>query len=105
MHRGLYALAEEATQLYEDARASVAHFIGARSDEIIFTRGTTESINFMAPLGAMNIFSQVMKYYYADGAPFQHGTLATTGQEKRGFLKLIPLHADGKLNLRAARSY
>src|SRR5438128_2757421 len=48
IHRGVYALAEEATDLYEGARARVARFINAaRPEEIIFTRNTTESINLV----------------------------------------------------------
>jgi len=47
--RGVYTLAEEATEIYESGRISVASFIGAgRSDEIIFTGGTTDSINLVA---------------------------------------------------------
>jgi len=46
--RGIYSLAENATQLYEDARSKVAHFIGALPEEIVFTNGTTDSINFVA---------------------------------------------------------
>ncbi len=49
VHRGIYRLSEEATSLYEGARRSVAHFIGASSPQsIVFTRGTTESINMIA---------------------------------------------------------
>ena len=49
VHRGIHALAEEATAAYEGARSRVAEFIGARnSAEIIFTRGTTEAINLVA---------------------------------------------------------
>jgi cysteine desulfurase / selenocysteine lyase len=49
VHRGAHALAERATQAYEDARSAVAEFIGAASaDDIVFTRGTTESINLVA---------------------------------------------------------
>ena len=47
-HRGAHQLAEEATAAYEDARAAVAGFIGARSDEVVFTRNTTEAINLVA---------------------------------------------------------
>ena len=47
--RGVYTLAEEATEIYEEGRESVAKFIGANdSGKIIFTRGTTESINLVA---------------------------------------------------------
>ncbi|MBE0701543.1 MAG: cysteine desulfurase [Acholeplasmataceae bacterium] len=48
VHRGAYDLAYEATKLYEDARLTVANFIGATDEEIIFTRGTTSSLNLIA---------------------------------------------------------
>ena len=49
IHRGVYSLSAEATAMYDGARASVARFIGAAlSSEVIFTRGTTESINLVA---------------------------------------------------------
>ncbi|MFA5788144.1 MAG: SufS family cysteine desulfurase, partial [Actinomycetota bacterium] len=49
VHRGIHALADEATELFEGARAKVARFIGAGSErEVIFTRGTTEAINLLA---------------------------------------------------------
>ena len=49
VHRGLHTLSSRATEAYENARRRVAEYIGAASpDEIIFTRGTTESINLVA---------------------------------------------------------
>lgn len=49
VHRGLHTLANETTELYEAARASVARFINAPStDQIVFTKGATESINLVA---------------------------------------------------------
>lgn len=49
VHRGIHRLAEEATAMYEGARKEIARFVNAGSDkEIIFTRGTTESINLVA---------------------------------------------------------
>ncbi len=48
VYRSMYTGAEKATQLYEEARATVADFIQADRDEIAFTKGTTESINLVA---------------------------------------------------------
>ncbi len=49
VHRGLHALSERATEAFEDARVTVSRFLGAGEvEEIIFTRGTTESINVVA---------------------------------------------------------
>ena len=47
-HRGVYSLAMEATEAYEDARAKVAAFLNAKAEEIIFTRNATESLNLVA---------------------------------------------------------
>ena len=49
IHRGIHTLAEEATAAFEQTRDAVKSFINAGSrEEIIFTRGTTESINLVA---------------------------------------------------------
>lgn len=49
VHRGLYPLSEKATDLYESSRKKVAEFIGAKNfSEVIFTKGTTESLNTVA---------------------------------------------------------
>jgi len=48
IHRAVYQLAEEATELYENSRDKIANFINVRPEEIIFTRNTTESINLIA---------------------------------------------------------
>ncbi len=49
VHRGIHALSEESTDRYEAARRRVQHFLNAASEEeVIFTRGTTESINLVA---------------------------------------------------------
>ncbi|SHE44209.1 cysteine desulfurase [Marinitoga hydrogenitolerans DSM 16785] len=48
VHRGAHLLSNEATEMYENARKTVAKFINAKTQEIIFTRGTTESINLFA---------------------------------------------------------
>jgi len=48
VHRGAHQLAEEATDLYEEAREKIADFVGAGVDEIVFTKNATESINLVA---------------------------------------------------------
>ncbi|GLX52126.1 cysteine desulfurase [Streptomyces hygroscopicus subsp. hygroscopicus] len=48
VHRGAHQLAGEATEAYEDARHTVARFIGAADDEVVFTKNTTEGINLVA---------------------------------------------------------
>ena len=48
VHRGAHQLSEEGTDAYEDARHTVARFIGAQDDEIVFTRNATEAINLVA---------------------------------------------------------
>ncbi len=47
-HRGAHALSEEGTEAYEAARATIAAFIGARADEVVFTKNATEAINLVA---------------------------------------------------------
>ena len=48
VHRGAHLVAEEASEVYEGARENVARFIGAKSDEVIFTKSATESLNLIA---------------------------------------------------------
>ncbi len=48
VHRGIHTLSQRATDGYEGARARTAEYIGAQTNEIVFTRGTTEAINLVA---------------------------------------------------------
>ena len=48
VHRGAYSLAEEATDAYEKARVTIADFVGADSDELVFTKNATEALNLVA---------------------------------------------------------
>lgn len=47
VHRGAHQLAEEATDAYENARATIASFVGAESDELVFTKNATEGLNLV----------------------------------------------------------
>jgi cysteine desulfurase/selenocysteine lyase len=48
VHRGVHSLSQEATDAYEAARTTVAEFIGAEHDEVVFTKNVTESLNLVA---------------------------------------------------------
>lgn len=48
IHRGLYGISDRATQAYEEAREKIAQFVGAQTNEIIFTSGTTHGLNMCA---------------------------------------------------------
>jgi cysteine desulfurase/selenocysteine lyase len=48
VHRGVHTLSQEATDAYEQARTTVASFIGARHDDVVFTKNVTEAINLVA---------------------------------------------------------
>ncbi len=58
IYRGIYRLSEEATSMYEGARTSIAKFINAKSNEIVFTRNTTESLNLVVLSFAKSILKK-----------------------------------------------
>lgn len=98
IHRGVHALSQEATDKYEQARIKIQkHFNAAKAHEIIFTSGTTHSINLVA-----NGFSSILKKgdeilvsameHHSNIVPWQ--MLA----EKTGaVLKVIPMNEEGEL--------
>jgi cysteine desulfurase / selenocysteine lyase len=59
IHRGIHFLSEQGTELYEDTRKTIKHFINSnKAHEIIFTKGTTESINLVANSFGRTYFNQ-----------------------------------------------
>ena len=100
-HRGLYMLGEEATELFEGARAKLAAFVGASTAEsIVFTRGTTESMNLVAYGWARKFLKpgdEVLiteMEHHSNIVPWQMATQATGAT-----LRYIPLTDDGRLDL------
>jgi cysteine desulfurase/selenocysteine lyase len=100
-HRGLYALGEEATELFEGARAAIASFFGAPSPEtIVFTRGTTESMNLVAQGWGRTFLSPGDRIlitemeHHSNIVPWQMAARATGAE-----LAYIPLTDDGQLDL------
>ena len=99
VHRGVHFLSQQATELHEASRETVCRFINARStNEIIFTRGTTESINLLASSFAESqmqagdeVIVSIMEHH-SNIVPWQ------LQAAKRGIvMKVIPMNDNGEL--------
>ncbi len=105
VHRGVHYLSEISTKAHENARKKVADFINAVPEEIIFTRGTTESINLVSrsyiegccEAGDEIIFSTME--HHSNMVPWQMAA------ERCGLkFRAIPINDDGTLNLEAYKA-
>ena len=106
IHRGTHHLASLATERYEDVRRKVASFVNAASsDEIVFTRGTTEAINLVAFSFAERYISEGDEVivsameHHSNLVPWQMACL-----RKKATLRFIPFSDEGVLDLEALRS-
>ena len=105
VHRGIYELGERATLQYNAVRSLVAHYCGAVSDEIIFTRNATEGINFIASSWASKQLKSgdeiiiSMLEHHANILPW-----IRLEQEQGIILKYIPLTFEGNLDYEAYES-
>ena len=107
VHRGVYRLSQRATDAYENARKKIAGFINAKDDRsIIFTRGTTESINLIAYAWAQQqlkpgdeILVTEMEHH-SNLVPWQ-----ITAERTGAVLKYIPLNDDLELDLEKPEKY
>jgi cysteine desulfurase/selenocysteine lyase len=100
IHRGVYTLSEDATTLYEAVRQQVAQFIGAEAQEIVFTKGTTEGINFIASTWGRENVHEGDEVVIS--ALEHHSNLLPWQQlchEKKAVLKIIPLTLQGLLDM------
>ncbi len=101
IHRGVHFLSQRATEAYEETRNLVRQFINAASSrEIIFTKGTTESINLVASSFGRQYISpgdevliSIMEHH-SNIVPWQQMCL-----ERGAKLKFIPIHENGELNI------
>lgn len=105
VHRGVHTLAERATAEFEAARKKVQQFIHANSNkEIVFTKGTTDSLNIIAQSygefiqdGDEIVISKME--HHANLIPWQQ-----LAKRKQAVLRYIPLTADGHLDVQAAKT-
>jgi len=99
IHRGIHAFGEQATSLYEGSRKKVADFINADEQEIIFTSGTTEGINFVATTWGMTHIGRggeivvTQMEHHSNLIPWQQVAL-----KKGAALKFIKVTPDGLLD-------
>jgi len=106
VHRGAHTLAAEATELFEDARATVAGFVGARPEQLVWTSGATMGLNLVAysigNAGLVRPGDEIVTTaieHHANLIPWQE-LAARTG----AVLRHIPAHDDGTLDMDAAAS-
>ncbi|MCM1033046.1 MAG: cysteine desulfurase [Odoribacter sp.] len=105
VHRGVHCLSQEATDAMEHGRRTAARFINApRTEEVIFTRGTTEGINLVASsYGQLldegdEVILTVMEHH-SNIVPWQ------LLEKRRGIrIKVVPIDAEGRLDLDVYRS-
>lgn len=102
VHRGVHTLSQEATDMQEATRERVRAFINAGStQEVIFTRGTTEAINLVASsFGTMlesgdEIIVTTMEHH-SNIVPWQ-----LIGQRKRVFIRVVPISDSGEVDMQA----
>src|SRR5258708_4457751 len=101
VHRGLHALSMRATEHYEKSRQRVADFIGAKTaDEVVFTRGTTESINLVAQawggkfLRTGDVILLTEMEHHSNLVPWQ-----LLAERTGARLRFVPVRDDGTLEL------
>ena len=101
VHRGAYALAVEATDAYEAARTAIARFVNAWAREgVVFTRGTTESINLVAGswgranIGRGDTVVVTAMDHHSNIVPWQ-----ILCQEKGATLRMVEITKDGRIDL------
>jgi cysteine desulfurase/selenocysteine lyase len=103
VHRGIHTLSREATELFEEARRVVARSVGAaREEEVVFTRGTTESMNLVAHgwarprLGPGDEIVVTEMEHHANIVPWQ-----LVAEQTGAVVRPAPITDDGRLDMEA----
>ena len=100
VHRGLHELSNRATAAYENARKRLAAYLGTEAETIIFTRGTTESINLVvrawgeANVGKGDVILLTEMEHHSNLVPWQ-----LLARRKGATLRFVPVDPDGLLDL------
>lgn len=100
VHRGVYELSYEATDMYEQARQSIADFINADVNEIVFTRGASASLNLVAQSYGMNYISEGDEIITSE---LEHHSnfmpWLNVAKIKNAKVKFVPLTSEGRITV------
>ncbi|XOU94024.1 MAG: aminotransferase class V-fold PLP-dependent enzyme [Candidatus Kerfeldbacteria bacterium] len=101
VHRGIYKLSEESSELYEQTREKVAKFINTSSErEIVFTKNTTESINLLAftwgyqHIKKGDVILVTEMEHHANLLPWRE-----LAKQKKAIIKYVPVKSNGRLDM------
>ena len=105
VHRGVYRLSYEATDLYEGAREIIANFINAEFEEVVFTRGCSSSLNLVALSYGMEFVNEGDEVIVTELE--HHSNLIpwmNVCKKKGATLKYVPLTAEGRITVENFKS-
>ena len=105
VHRGVYRLSYEATDLYEGAREIISKFINSEFEEVVFTRGCSSSLNLVALSYGMEFVNEGDEVIVTELE--HHSNLIpwmNVCKKKGAILKYIPLTKDGRVTVEAFKS-
>ncbi|HEY8365426.1 MAG TPA: cysteine desulfurase [Haloplasmataceae bacterium] len=105
IHRGVYKLSYEATELYENARQKVANLLNCRFEEVVFTRGASSALNLVASSLGMKMINENDEIitseleHHSSMLPWQH-----VANVKKAKLVYVPLNDEKKINVENFKS-
>lgn len=105
VHRGVYKLSYEATELYEQARNTIAKFINSSFEEIVFTRGASQSLNLVASSYGLNFINEGDEIITSELEHHSsHMPWNNVCNVRKAVIKYVPLNSDGRITIEAFKS-
>ena len=100
VHRGVYQLSYEATDLYEAARTTIAKFINASFEEVVFTRGASSSLNLVAQSYGMSFINEGDEVITTELEHHSsHMPWINVCKAKKAVIKYVPLDSEGRITV------
>ena len=100
VHRGVYSLSYEATDLYENARKTIAKFINAEENEIVFTRGASASLNLVASSYGLTFLKKGDEIITSELEHHSsHMPWFNVAKKTGAIIKYVPLNEEGRITI------